>query len=53
MERQEKATKNSRHEQDYFALGYQVERVPVLSPGERLNFVIEKLTELGLTLESS
>jgi predicted ATPase len=41
------------HVRDYIALGYQIERVPVLPPGERLNFVIEKLTELGLTLESS
>jgi len=41
------------HEKDYTALGYQVERVPVLPPAERLSFVIEKLSEQGLTIEHS
>lgn len=41
------------HMRDYTALGYQVERVPVLLPGERLNYVIEKLTERGFTLKQS
>jgi predicted ATPase len=30
---------------DYSALGYNVVRVPVLSPEERLAFVLEKLSE--------
>jgi predicted ATPase len=34
---------------DYSALGYKVIRVPVLSPEERFKFVLEKLTEQGLT----
>jgi predicted ATPase len=33
---------------DYSALGYSVERVPVLSPQERLAFVLERLSEQGL-----
>ena len=33
---------------DYTALGYDVVRVPVLAPEERLAFVLEKLTEQGL-----
>jgi predicted ATPase len=33
---------------DYDALGYKVIRVPVLSPEERLEFVLERLTEQGL-----
>jgi predicted ATPase len=33
---------------DYSALGYRVVRVPVLSPQERLEFVLEKLSEQGL-----
>lgn len=33
---------------DYGALGYRVQRVPVLSPQERLEFVLDKLTEQGL-----
>jgi predicted ATPase len=32
-------------ERDYRALGYLVVRVPVLPPGERLAFVLERLTE--------
>ncbi len=34
---------------DYSALGYSVVRVPVLSPEERLAFVLERLSEQGLT----
>ncbi len=33
---------------DYSALGYNVVRVPVLSPKERLAFVLERLSEQGL-----
>jgi len=33
---------------DYSALGYDVERVPVLPPEERLAFVLERLSEGGL-----
>lgn len=33
---------------DYGALGYDVVRVPVLSPHERLAFVLEHLSEQGL-----
>jgi predicted ATPase len=33
---------------DYSALGYDVVRVPVLSPEERLAFVLERLSEQGL-----
>jgi predicted ATPase len=33
---------------DYSALGYSVVRVPVLSPKERLAFVLERLSEGGL-----
>ncbi|MFQ5922568.1 MAG: AAA family ATPase [Anaerolineales bacterium] len=33
---------------DYYALGYSVMRVPVLSPKERLAFVLERLSEQGL-----
>jgi predicted ATPase len=33
---------------DYSALGYRLVRVPVLSPQERLAFVLERLSELGL-----
>ncbi len=36
------------HERDYSALGYGVVRVPVMSPEERLAFVLEKLSEQGL-----
>ena len=34
---------------DYMSLGYQVVRVPVLSIQERLAFVVESLSEQGLT----
>ncbi len=37
------------HTRDYSALGYDVVRVPVLSPQERLAFVLERLPEQGLT----
>lgn len=33
---------------DYSALGYRVIRVPVLSPEERLEFVLERVAEQGL-----
>ena len=33
---------------DYSALGYRVVRVPVLSPQERAEFVLESLSEQGL-----
>lgn len=33
---------------DYAALGYEVIRVPVISPEERFEFVIEKLSKIGL-----
>ena len=33
---------------DYSALGYSIVRVPVLSPEERLAFVLERLSEQGL-----
>jgi predicted ATPase len=33
---------------DYGALGYRVVRVPVLSPEERIAFVLERLSEQGL-----
>jgi predicted ATPase len=33
---------------DYGALGYRVVRVPVMSPEERLAFVLERLSEQGL-----
>jgi predicted ATPase len=36
------------HARDYSALGYSVVRVPVLSPQERLAFVLERLSEQGL-----
>lgn len=36
------------HARDYSALGYSVVRVPVLSPEERLGFVLERLTGQGL-----
>ena len=36
------------HTWDYSALGYRVVRVPVLSPQERLAFVLERLSEQGL-----
>jgi predicted ATPase len=36
------------HTQDYSALGYNVVRVPVLPPEERLTFVLESLSEQGL-----
>jgi len=36
------------HTRDYSALGYKVVRVPVLSPQERLAFVLERLSEHGL-----
>jgi predicted ATPase len=35
-------------DRDYSALGYRVVRVPVLSPQERLAFVLERLSEQGL-----
>jgi len=35
-------------ERDYRALGYRVVRVPVLSPLERLEFVLDRLSERGL-----
>jgi predicted ATPase len=34
---------------DYRALGYRVVRVPALPPGERLAFLLERLSEQGLT----
>jgi predicted ATPase len=34
---------------DYTALGYSVVRVPVLSPEERIAFILERLSEKGLT----
>jgi predicted ATPase len=36
------------HTRDYSALGYSVVRVPVLPPKERLDFVLERLSEQGL-----
>lgn len=36
------------HTQDYLALGYNVVRVPILSPEEWIAFVIERLSEQGL-----
>jgi predicted ATPase len=36
------------HARDYSALGYSVVRVPVLSPQERLGFVLERFSEQGL-----
>jgi predicted ATPase len=33
---------------DYYALGYSVMRIPVLSPRERLEFVLASLSEHGL-----
>jgi predicted ATPase len=36
------------HVRDYSALGYDVVRVPVLAPQERLAFVLERLSEHGL-----
>jgi predicted ATPase len=36
------------HARDYSALGYDVVRVPVLPPQERLAFVFERLSEQGL-----
>jgi predicted ATPase len=35
-------------ERDYSALGYDVVRVPVLSPQKRLEFVLERVSEQGL-----
>ena len=35
------------HARDYGALGYEVVRVPVLPPDERLAFVLERLSEQG------
>jgi predicted ATPase len=32
---------------DYSALGYNIVRVPVLPPEERLAFVLERLSEQG------
>jgi predicted ATPase len=37
------------HARDYSALGYDVVRVPVLAPEERLAFVLERLSEQGQT----
>jgi predicted ATPase len=39
---------NEWHTLDYSALGYNVVRVPVLPPDERLAFVLERLSQLGL-----
>ena len=36
-------------ERDYTALGYEIVRVPVLSPEERLDFVLDKLADDGMT----
>jgi predicted ATPase len=36
------------HARDYRALGYGVVRVPVMSPEERLAFILENLSEQGL-----
>jgi predicted ATPase len=36
------------HERDYTALGYQVVRVPVLPPDERLAYLLERLPQRGL-----
>ncbi|NIM92164.1 MAG: AAA family ATPase [Anaerolineales bacterium] len=36
------------HTRDYIALGYNVVTVPVMPPEERLAFVLERLSELGL-----
>ena len=33
---------------DYSAFGYRVVRVPILPPEERLEFVLERLSEQGL-----
>ena len=33
---------------DYRALGYEIVRVPVLTPEERLRFVLDRLSEQGL-----
>lgn len=35
------------HPRDFKSLGYQVVRVPVLPPGERLDFVLEKIHSRG------
>jgi hypothetical protein len=37
---------------DYSALGYDVIRVPVLPPQERLGFILEKLVEEKLLVEA-
>lgn len=37
-------------EKDYAALGYQVIRVPVKPPGERLDFMLDILSNLGLCI---
>jgi predicted ATPase len=34
-------------ERDYTALGYKIERVPVLLPDERLQYILDKLSEIG------
>lgn len=36
------------HRQDYDSLGYEVERIPVSDPEERLELILEKLCSLGL-----
>jgi predicted ATPase len=36
---------------DYSALGYEVVRVPVLAPDQRLAFVLERLSEQGLVVQ--
>jgi predicted ATPase len=36
------------HARDYIALGYEVVRVPVLPPEERLTFILERLSEQGV-----
>jgi predicted ATPase len=40
------------HARDYSALGYDVVRVPVLTPQERLAFVLERLASPGLPHQS-
>jgi predicted ATPase len=36
------------HTRDYSTLGYNVVRVPVLAPEERVAFILERLYEQGL-----
>jgi predicted ATPase len=35
------------HPRDYTALGYEVVRIPVIPPGERLAFILENLASRG------